>query len=123
MLTYLLAAKSDTFMAYQQFEAWARTQNHCGTIKVLHSDHGGEYLSEAFDKHLAEAGTSHQLTIHNTLQLNGIVERLNCTLIKKVWALLHMAGLPVTNGPPYLFFYFASGTYPSCDTYLPCDLL
>ena len=93
-LTYPLMAKSDTFTAYCQFEAWARTQNHCGTIKILHSDCRGEYLSKAFNKHLADAGTACQLTVHNMLQLNGTAERLNCTLIEKVWALLHMAGLP-----------------------------
>ena len=25
------------------------------------------------------------------------------------------------RNPIFLFFYFAYGTYPSCDTYLPCD--
>ena len=93
-LTYLLAAKSDAFTAYHQFKAWARTQNHCGAIKVLHSDPGGEYLSKAFNKHLADAGTAHQLTVHDTPQLNGIAKCLNRTLIEKVWSLLHMAGLP-----------------------------
>ena len=93
-LTYLLPAKSDALSAYQQFEAWARTQNHCAAIKVLRSDRGGEYLSDAFDKHLASAGTARRLTVHDTPQLNGIAERLNRTLVEKVRALLHMANLP-----------------------------
>ena len=25
--------------------------------------------------------------------------------------------------PHFFFFYFITGTYPSCDTYLPCDLM
>jgi hypothetical protein len=32
---HLLAAKSDAFSAYRQFEAWARAQDHCAAIKVL----------------------------------------------------------------------------------------
>ena len=34
-LTYLLAAKSDALSVYWQFEAWARTQDHCTAIKVV----------------------------------------------------------------------------------------
>jgi len=60
----------------------------------LQPDRGGEYLSNAFSKHLADAGTARRLTIHDSPQLNGVAEHLNCTLVEKVRALLHMAGLP-----------------------------
>lgn len=62
--------------------------------QVLRSDCGGEYLSDAFNKHLAAAGTARRLTIHDTPELNGIAERLNRTLGEKMRALLHMAALP-----------------------------
>jgi hypothetical protein len=32
--------------------------------------------------------------MHNTPQLNGIAERLNCTLLERIWAFAHMSGLP-----------------------------
>jgi transposase InsO family protein len=92
--TFLLAAKSNVLAVYQRYKVWARTQKHCTAIKVLRSDRGGEYLSEAFDKHLADAGTARRLTVHDTPQLNGIAERLNCTLAEKMRALLYMASLP-----------------------------
>ena len=57
MATYLLHNKAEAFSSYRAFEAWALAQQLCTAIKVLCSDHGGEYLSGAFDKHLAEAGT------------------------------------------------------------------
>ena len=57
-LTYLLPVKSNALTVYKHFEAWAVTQSHCTAIKVLRSDRGGEYLSEKFDKHLADAGTA-----------------------------------------------------------------
>jgi transposase InsO family protein len=68
----------------------------CPAIKVLRSDRGGEYLSGAFDRHLAAAasGTARRITVHDTPQLNGIAGRLNRTLIEKVPALLHTSGLP-----------------------------
>ena len=92
-ITFLLAHKGDALNAYRSFEAWARTQNLCAAIKVLRSDRGSEYLSAAFDKHLADAGTARRLTVHDTPQLNGVAERLNRTLMEKVRALLHTSGM------------------------------
>jgi hypothetical protein len=93
-VTFLLAHKGDALNAYHSFEVWACTQNLCTAIKVLRSDRGGEYLSATFDKHLTDAGTARRLTVHNTPQLNGIVEHLNRTLMEKVHALLHTSGMP-----------------------------
>ena len=70
------------------------TQQHCAAIKVLHSDRGGEYLSEVFDQHLKSAGTARRLTVHNTPQLNGVAERLNRTLVERIRAFTHSSGLP-----------------------------
>ena len=63
-------------------------------IKKLHSDCGGEYLSKEFSDHLAKSGTRRNLTVHDTPEHNGVVERLNCTLLEKVRAMLHANGLP-----------------------------
>jgi hypothetical protein len=51
-------------------------------------------LSKAFDTHLAAAGMACRLTPHNTLQANGIAERLNRTLLERVHTLTHTSGLP-----------------------------
>jgi transposase InsO family protein len=93
-VTYLLRTKDEALEAYKSFEAWANTQQHCNGIKVLRSDRGGEYLSEAFDKHLKQAGTARKLTVHDTPQLNGIAERLNRTLLERIRAITHTSGLP-----------------------------
>jgi hypothetical protein len=81
---FLLRTKDKAFDAYKTFEAWATTQLHCKAIKVLRSDRRGKYLSKAFDVHLAAAGTARRLTTHDTLQLNGIAEHLNRTLLEQV---------------------------------------
>jgi hypothetical protein len=81
---FLLQTKDKTFDAYKTFEAWALTQLHCKAIKVLCSDCRGEYLSKAFNTHLAVAGTAYHLTLHDILQLNGIAECLNQTLLEWV---------------------------------------
>jgi hypothetical protein len=96
-LTYLhlLRQKSDAFDTYKQFEAWCSTQ-HSAQVKTLHSDRGGEYLGKAFTMHLQAAGTKQKLTVHDTPQHNGVTERLNCTLMEKVRAMLHDSGLQRT---------------------------
>ena len=70
-ISYLMRMKDEVLEAYKSFEVWAITQKHCKAIKVLHSDRGGEYLSDAFNAHLAAAGTARKLMVHDTPQLNG----------------------------------------------------
>ena len=48
---HLLHNKSDAFGAYKDFEAWCGTHLDA-TMKVLHSDHGGEYLGKEFIAYL-----------------------------------------------------------------------
>jgi len=55
---------------------------------------GGEYLSGAFDQHLATAGTARRLTVHDTPQFNGVAERLNRTLLEQIRAFTYKSGLP-----------------------------
>ena len=57
-------------------------------------DCGGKYLSKEFSDHLAKSGTRRNLTVHDTPEHNGVVERLNHTLLEKVRAILHASGLP-----------------------------
>jgi hypothetical protein len=92
--TFLLRTKDEALDAYKMYEVWAVMQHHCTAIKVLRSDRGGEYLSEVFNQHLAKAGTARKLTTHDTPQLNGIAERLNRTLLKRICAFMHTSGLP-----------------------------
>lgn len=93
-VTYLLHTKAEALDAYKRFEAWVLAQQHCQAVKVLCSDRGGKYLSEAFNTHLAAAGTVQCLTVHNTPQLNGVAERLNCTLLERIRAFTHTSSLP-----------------------------
>jgi len=51
----LLTHISGAFEAYLSFEAWASTQHSAITL-TLRSDQGGEYLSNAFRKHLTRQG-------------------------------------------------------------------
>jgi transposase InsO family protein len=90
---HLLRRKDQAFDAYLIYEAWVKTQKNTA-IKKLHTDHGGEYLSDAFSEHLAKAGTARNLTVHDTPEHNGVAERSNRTLLERVRAMLHSSGLP-----------------------------
>ena len=80
---YLQRLKSQMYNTYKQCEAYLLWQKGV-RIKKLHTDQGGEYLSNAFNQHLAEAGTIQNLTVHDTPEHNGVAKRVNHTLLKKV---------------------------------------
>ena len=90
---YFLHSKDETFNAYRIYEAWLSNQ-HKARIKCLHSDRGGEYLSDEFSTHLKKAGTVRKLTVHDTPEHNGVVERLNRTILEKVRAMLYESDMP-----------------------------
>ena len=91
---YLLRLKSNAFKAYQQFEAWVKMQHGIKAVKKLRSDRGGECLGEKFDEHLANNGTTRILTTHDTLDHNGVAERLYRTLLEQTHTIIHASRLP-----------------------------
>ncbi|GJR05427.1 putative RNA-directed DNA polymerase [Tanacetum coccineum] len=58
------------------------------------SDNGGVYIG--LDAYCKEHGIQHQKTPPKTPQLNGLVERMNRTLVERVRCLLSHAGLPAS---------------------------
>ena len=62
-------------------------------IKCIRIDNGGEYC-EPFDEYGRNHDIQHQKTPPKILQLNGIAERLNRTLVEKVRCLLYESRLP-----------------------------
>ena len=72
----ILRTKDQALNAYKAFVAWVRTQ-HNSKIKVLRSDHGGEYTGHMFTNFLHQEGTERRLTTHDTPQHNGITKSLN----------------------------------------------
>jgi hypothetical protein len=90
---YLLCEKSEALTSYKSFEAQLLTQYDI-RMKWLHMDRVGEYLSNAFNAHLAEMGTTWKLTVHDIPEYNGVSEHLKHTILKKVRAMIHDSGLP-----------------------------
>jgi hypothetical protein len=62
-------------------------------IKTLRSDNGGEYRYDPFLKVCQDEGIVRHFTVRETPQQNGVVERMNRTLLEKVRCMLYNAGL------------------------------
>ena len=92
MYLCMLCQKSETFSAYQQFEAWLDRQLAV-KIRMRHSDWGGEYTGDEFVLYLKRQGMVQCLTVHDPPQHNGIAECLNQMILERVRALLHASGL------------------------------
>src|SRR5690606_27533494 len=67
--------------AFVNFQAYV-TNHYNAIVKVLRSDNGGEYTSNAFKSHLAKHGIVHQTSCPYTPQQNGVAERKNRHLME-----------------------------------------
>ena len=63
-------------------------------VKCLRSDNGGEYTSREFKNYYEKNDIKHHYTEKQMSQQNGVAERMNRTLIKKVRSLRLQASLP-----------------------------
>jgi transposase InsO family protein len=90
---YLMNSKDQVFSKYKLYEAMMLRQRDI-RIKSLLSDRGGEYTSKEFNDYLAQQGTKHKFTVHDTPEQNGVAERLNRTLVERTRAMLLESNLP-----------------------------
>jgi hypothetical protein len=91
---YLLKQKSDTFLAFKTFKAYA--ENHFNAkIKCLREDKAGEYMSKEFEAFCAAEGIQRQHTVRNRPQQNRVAERANRDISDGVTAMLNESGLPL----------------------------
>nr|GEU61776.1 retrotransposon protein, putative, Ty1-copia subclass [Tanacetum cinerariifolium] len=65
-------------------------------IKALHSDRGGEYLSQEFKDYLSKNGIVQHITSLYTPQQNGVSERRNRTLLDMVRSMFNLTTLPLS---------------------------
>ena len=92
---YFIKHKSEALSKFKEFAA--EVENFTGqTIKIIHSDNGGEYISKEFETFCKTKGIKIEDTIPHTPQHNGIAERMNRTLVERATAMLQQSGLPKT---------------------------
>ncbi|GJX63530.1 retrovirus-related pol polyprotein from transposon TNT 1-94 [Tanacetum coccineum] len=90
---YLLKHKHEVFETFKVFQK--EVENQLGkTIKSLHFDRGGEYMSQEFLDHLKERRIIAHRTPPYKSQHNGVSERRNRTLLDMVHSMMSQTTLP-----------------------------
>ncbi|GJX24931.1 retrovirus-related pol polyprotein from transposon TNT 1-94 [Tanacetum coccineum] len=88
---YFLKYKSESFDCFKKFKALVENQSG-KSIKVLQTDHRGEFLSKEFYDFCDEHGILRQLTAPYTLEQNGVAERKNRTVVEMTQCMLKEKG-------------------------------
>ena len=63
-------------------------------LKCLRTNIGGEYTYNEFKSYCSKKCIRHEETVPGTSQQNGMVERMNRTIVEKVRCMLRIANLP-----------------------------
>ena len=79
---YPLKSADQVLDVFKQFQALSERQIG-KKLKCIRSDNGGEYIVP-FDNFCKSQGIRHQKTPPKALQLNGLAERKNKTLVERV---------------------------------------
>ena len=74
--TYLMRQKSEAFDKFILYKNFVEKQTNY-KIKILRSNHGGEYMADSFNNLCKEQGIKQEFTTTYTPQQNGVSERKN----------------------------------------------
>ena len=90
---YFMAHKSDTLEMFKEFHAKV-TGESGERIGILKTDGGGEYKSREFAQYLINHQIEHEVMVPDSLEMNGLAERMNRTILEKAKCMCVHAGLP-----------------------------
>ena len=89
----LIQSKDRVLEAFKNFQS--HVANHFSAkLKILRSDNGGEYTSQAFKQYLAQHGIIHQTSCPYTPQQNGVAERKNRHLMEVARSMMFHMNVP-----------------------------
>lgn len=93
---FLLKRKSDQSDAFKTFEATIcnKFKTNIACVETLHTDNGGEYMSNADKAYFRQRGILHRTTVAGNPQSNGVAERINRTIFEIAEAMRIMSNLP-----------------------------
>ncbi|GJU15292.1 retrovirus-related pol polyprotein from transposon TNT 1-94 [Tanacetum coccineum] len=80
---YPIKKKSDVFEVLKVYKAQVELDSG-KKIKCLRTDNGGEYTSDEFDTFCRQEGIKRQFTTTYNPQQNGVAERMNRTLLRRM---------------------------------------
>ena len=86
-------AKDQVFHLFKKFHAIVEREKW-KSLKCLRTHNGGEYTSTEFENYCSENGIRHEKKVPSIPQHNGVVERINRIIFKKVRCMLKMTKQP-----------------------------
>ena len=89
---YFLKKKSEAFDRFKEFKALVENQIE-KKIKVLRTNNSGEFCSKEFEEFYKKCGIEWQKATPYTHEQNGVVERMNKTLMERARSMLSGAEL------------------------------
>jgi transposase InsO family protein len=75
--------KLEAFVAFKNYKVLVKKETG-SPIKVLHTNHSGEYNLQEFSNFCEMHGIKRQLTVAYTPQRNGVCEQKKCTILNIV---------------------------------------
>jgi transposase InsO family protein len=87
MWVVLISGKGDAVASVRWVQAAAEAESG-RKPRVIHTDNGGKFTSDEFERHCNDHGILHQLTVPYSSQQNGVVKRRNQTVVGMAHALL-----------------------------------
>ncbi|KAI3520492.1 hypothetical protein L1887_09941 [Cichorium endivia] len=93
MWVYLLRSKDEALAKFKIFKAQVEMETE-HKVKILRTDRGGEFNSQAFINFCEGEGIQRQTTAPYTPQQNGVVERRNRTVVEMTRSLLKSMNVP-----------------------------
>jgi hypothetical protein len=96
---YLIKTKGEVYDCFIHFKKHFERPDLGWTIKRLHDDGGGEYISNKLRIFLFKNGINLELTEPYSSQMNGPAERLGQTLYRKAAPILKYSGLDLKFWP------------------------
>ncbi|SGY18634.1 BQ5605_C014g07419 [Microbotryum silenes-dioicae] len=81
---YTIDHKSDVFPTFQTWLAEVELETNA-RLRILRTDNGGEYRSNAFTEFCQSRGIRRQYSIPYTPQQNGRAERVNLSIVEGTW--------------------------------------
>nr|GEZ96373.1 zinc finger, CCHC-type [Tanacetum cinerariifolium] len=93
MSVYFLKSKDEAFETFKEFKL--KVGNQVGKkLKSFRTDRGGEFTSREFTRYCKENGILRQLTSQFSPQQNGIVERMNRSVMSTTRSMLKAMHMP-----------------------------
>ena len=95
-MLFCLFHEREVLERFKEFEA-ATTSTSGQRIGKLRTDNGGEFVSKEFEAYLKSKRIFHELSVPHSPELNGVAERMNCTLVESARSMLSHATVSVAT--------------------------